>query len=65
MSAERVNATISGSGNIKIKDGGVAEELKAKISGSGNINASGFEAKNVDAQTSGLGNVSVFPNETI
>jgi len=65
LASEQVSATVSGSGNVKINDGGVAKELKARISGSGNVDASGFEATNVDVQTSGSGSCSVISNGEI
>jgi Putative auto-transporter adhesin, head GIN domain len=63
IDAERVEATISGSGEIELA--GTATELVAELDGSGNIDASDLEVRTADARIGGSGDISVHARDTL
>ena len=58
----KIDASISGSGDILLAGPGKAEKLELHISGSGDFNAENFEAEKVSIAISGSGNARVNAN---
>ena len=65
LDSKRLTANLSGSGDIIIKGGGVADEFSSTISGSGNVKAEGFEATDVNVRISGSGNCFITSNGSV
>lgn len=64
LQTPELDATISGSGDLTIQNGTVANE-KMKISGSGNIDARYLIAQSAAATISGSGNITIQVNQTL
>ncbi len=60
----RITVRMSGSGDILFKSGGVVENHTVSISGSGDYKAL-LESREVDATTSGSGNISIWATEKL
>ncbi|HKI87381.1 MAG TPA: DUF2807 domain-containing protein, partial [Draconibacterium sp.] len=65
LKSDRVKSSISGSGDIIIKNGGEATDFSVAISGSGDVKANGFEAKDVVVHIAGSGNCTVIANRSL
>ena len=62
LNSEKVKANISGSGDIVLGGGKIAQEFEGTISGSGNIKAADYEASTVNIKIMGSGNCSIHTN---
>ncbi len=63
ISAERFDASISGSGDMELK--GTAGEVEASVSGSGDMRLFGLAARRAMVNVSGSGNVQVSADEAL
>ncbi len=63
LKAQLIEAVVSGSGNIRLK--GSATRVDCTITGSGNIDAPNLKAKDVSANITGTGNMTVQATETL
>jgi hypothetical protein len=59
LKAEKLSATLSGSGKIQLSGEGTVSEFRMILSGSGNIAASGLKSKQVDVIIAGSANCAV------
>ena len=65
LKAERISATLSGSGHLQLSGTGVVSEFKMTVSGSGGIKASGLKTRNINVLISGSGSCSVHALENL
>ena len=59
LKAEKISATLSGSGHLQLSGTGVVSEFKMTVSGSGGVKASGLKTRNINVLISGSGSCSV------
>jgi hypothetical protein len=59
LKAEKISATLSGSGHLQLAGESIASEFKMAVSGSGGVKASGLKAKSVNVLISGSGSCAV------
>ncbi len=60
VKAEKISATLSGSGHLQLSGTGVVSEFKMTVSGSGGVKASGLKTRNINVLISGSGSCSVY-----
>jgi len=65
LKADKIAATLSGSGQMQLAGEAVVSDLKMILSGSGNIKASGLKSKQVDVTIAGSANCAVHALENL